>query len=77
MSLFNFKSDTKSMELKKEDFFILDKNGYRVRPMKGNSLFMFPDDYIILDLETTGLDPLVDDILEIGAIKVVDNVIIE
>ena len=77
MSLFNFKSNTKSMELRKEDFFILDENGYRVRPMKGNSLFMFPDDYIILDLETTGLDPLVDDILEIGAIKVVDNVIIE
>ena len=29
MSLFNFKSDTKSMELRKEDFFILDENGYK------------------------------------------------
>lgn len=43
---------------------------------KGKSLISFPDDYVLLDIETTGLSPLKDDIIEIGAIKVRNNEIV-
>jgi DNA polymerase III subunit epsilon len=33
--------------------------------------------YIVLDIETTGLDPKCEDILEIGAVKVVNGVIVD
>ena len=29
----------------------------------------FVSDYVVFDLETTGLDPYMDDIIEIGALK--------
>lgn len=37
---------------------------------KGKSLIKFPEDYVSFDLETTGLSPLYDEIIEIGAVKV-------
>lgn len=40
---------------------------------KGKSLLVFPENYTIIDIETTGLDPSYDSIIEIGAIKVVNN----
>ncbi|MEG0214580.1 MAG: 3'-5' exonuclease, partial [Hungatella sp.] len=33
--------------------------------------------YIAIDLETTGLDPKMDKIIEIGALKVVDGQVVE
>ena len=36
----------------------------------------FVDDYVLVDIETTGLSPVSDDIIEIGAIKVKNNEII-
>ncbi len=36
---------------------------------KGESVIDFPDKYIVIDTETTGLDPVYCDIIEIGAIK--------
>lgn len=46
------------------------------RKYKGKSLFKYVDDYVLLDIETTGLSPQSDDIIEIGAIKVRQNQII-
>ena len=46
-----------------------------VRYYKGRSLIEFPDTYTIVDIETTGFDPKFDDIIEIAAVKVVDNVV--
>ena len=37
---------------------------------KGNSIIAFPDDYVVVDLETTGYSPLTDEIIEIAAIRV-------
>lgn len=46
-------------------------------PLKGESLLDFPDEYILLDLETTGYYPASDKIIEIGLAKVKNNEIID
>lgn len=40
-----------------------------MREHKGKSIISFPDDYTIIDIETTGLSPLWDEIIEIGAVR--------
>ena len=40
------------------------------RKYKGKNLISFPDTYCVVDLETTGLDPFFDNIIEISSIKV-------
>ncbi len=47
------------------------------RTNKGKSLTTFVDDYTLVDLETTGLSPSDDDIIEIAAIKVRNNEVID
>ncbi|MET3616768.1 DNA polymerase-3 subunit epsilon [Peptoniphilus olsenii] len=61
-----------------EHFFKIE-NGKRIsNPRnKGKSLNEFPTDFCVLDLETTGLDPYFDEIIEVGIIKVRNNEIID
>lgn len=44
---------------------------------KGESLLALPSTYTVVDLETTGLDPQWNDIIEFGAMRVVDGVVTE
>lgn len=50
---------------------------YKDRKLKGNSLLEWVDNYVLVDIETTGLSPKENDIIEIGAIKVRQNEIID
>lgn len=61
-----------------EEFFRIE-NGRRIsNPRnKGKSLNEFPTDFCVLDLETTGLDPSFDEIIEVGIIKVRNNEIVD
>ncbi len=45
--------------------------------LKGNSLLTFPDDYTVIDLETNGTSPENDDIIEVSAIKVRSDEIVD
>lgn len=47
------------------------------RLKKGKSLLDFPNSYTVIDIETTGFDFKHDSIIEIGAIKYVDGIIID
>lgn len=40
-----------------------------IREHKGKSLLIFPSDYMAIDLETTGLDPRYEEIIEVAGIK--------
>ncbi len=40
-----------------------------VRNSKGKSLLCFPDSYVVIDLETTGLSPDFDEIIEVSAMR--------
>ncbi|WP_286036371.1 exonuclease domain-containing protein [Succinatimonas hippei] len=44
------------------------------RREKGQSLLSFPDSFVVMDLETTGLNPQYDSIIEIGLIKVKNGI---
>jgi DNA polymerase-3 subunit epsilon len=58
------------------------KKMYQTNPLshqrkKGRSLCNWVDNYVLLDIETTGLSPQTCDIIEIGAIKVRENRIVD
>ena len=41
----------------------------RTKREKGNSILTLPQDYTVIDIETTGLDPTYNDIIEVACIK--------
>lgn len=47
------------------------------RKNKGKSIIAFPDTYCVIDIETTGLSPAYDNIIEISAIKISSDHIID
>lgn len=47
------------------------------RIYKGESIIAFPDTYIVVDIETTGYDTKCCNIIEISAIKIINNEIID
>lgn len=47
------------------------------RDKKGNSLISFPNEYVVIDIETTGLDSNFDKIIELSALKVKNDEIID
>jgi len=49
------------------------ENSHSKREGKGKSLVAFPSSYVVVDLETTGLDSCFCDIIEIGAVRYVDG----
>lgn len=52
-------------------------SSYTNRPQKGNNLIAFPNEYTVIDLETTGFSPIADEIIELGAIKIRNGEIID
>lgn len=48
-----------------------------MREFKGNSLIALDKDYVVFDIETTGLDSKYDEIIEISGVKVRDDKIVD
>ena len=48
-----------------------------IREFKGNSLIALDEDYVVFDIETTGLDSRCDEIIEISGVKVKNDEIID
>ena len=57
--------------------FLEDLQQHIQQRNKGKSLLEFPNSYVIIDLETTGLDPRYNEIIEVGALKIVNNEIVD
>lgn len=47
------------------------------REHKGTSLLEFPESYVVIDIETTGLDPRFDEIIELAGIKIANGIEID
>lgn len=54
-------------------FYQIDRPRPTERPGKGRSLLMLPDDFTVIDTETTGLSWATGDIIEFAAIRVRDG----
>lgn len=48
-----------------------------IREGKGKSLLLSPKNYVLVDIETTGLSPQYDEIIEISAVRIMNNEIVD
>lgn len=55
----------------------IKKSDTRIKREKGKSIIDFPDQFTLIDIETTGLDANFDSIIEIGALKVKNDEIVD
>ncbi|MCU5753082.1 exonuclease domain-containing protein [Lactococcus lactis] len=53
------------------------KTEKRLRTQKGKSLLQFPEEYVVIDIETTGLSPQWDEIIEVAALKILNGEIVD
>ena len=80
---FDMISNTKNVETKPHSNVIFKTGGIKRNNLvqstneRGKNLNKFIDDYVLVDIETTGLSPIYDDIIEIGAIKVQNNKMVD
>ena len=56
---------------------VANRNSRTSGNYRSRNLNKFVDDYVLVDIETTGLSPVTDDIIEIGAIKVENNKMVD
>lgn len=56
---------------------VANRNSRTSGNYRSRNLNKFVDDYVLVDIETTGLSPVNDDIIEIGAIKVENNKMVD
>ncbi len=57
--------------------FSITLGGKKPERQKGRSLVEFPRDYIAIDIETTGLDPRFDEVIELAAVRYANGVEVE
>lgn len=60
------------IQLSSEGAQIVESNR-TIRDKKGDSLLELPNSFTIIDIETTGLDPRFDEIIELSAIRVING----
>ena len=48
-----------------------------MREFKGHNMLDFPESYVVVDVETTGLDPSRDKLIEVAALKVQDSKVVD
>lgn len=61
----------------RENLLVYKYNPRKVDPSIGNGIIAFPENYTVIDLETTGLDPKNELIIEYAAVKVRKNKVVD
>lgn len=59
------------------DITVSIESNKRARENKGKSVLDTPSDYTVVDTETTGLSPTYDEIIELSALRVRNNIIVD
>lgn len=66
----------KIRKIKQKEYKKYYKEVVRFLRNKGESLVAFPEKYVMLDIETTGLSPEYNEIIEISALRIENNIIV-
>ena len=55
----------------------IDNNSEQIIRKKGENLFKFPEKYTVIDVETTGLSPQFDGMIEVAAVKISNGKVLD